>query len=141
MKTRIIALVISSVALLQAAEIQAPNGGRIIESITPHVEFLVTPDKKVEIRFLDDTGKVVAPGDQVVTVVMGDRAAPTKLTFARDGDKLVSDKPVAEGKALPLVLQIKTSPDSKTVTTKFNLDMANCPTCKHQEYACTCDHH
>lgn len=142
MKTHIIAFasILTCIAFASAAEIKAPNGGRIVESVTPHAEFLVTPEKKIEIRFLDDAGKVVAPADQVVTVVMGERAAPTKLAFTKDGDKLVSDKPVAEGKALPVVLQIRAKAGEKAVTEKFNLNMANCPTCEHPEYACTCDH-
>lgn len=141
MKTRIIALVFASLTFATAAEkIKAPNGGRIIETVTPCAEFLVTKDNKVEVRFLDGTGKVVAPAAQVVTVVMGDRAAPTKLTFTKDGDKLVSDKAVPQGKDLPVVLQIRTTPDAKTVNEKFNLNLAICPECKLGEYACACDH-
>lgn len=143
MKTKIatIATIIASLTFATAAEkIKAPNGGRIIDTVTPNAEFLVTTDKKVEVRFLDDAGKVIAPAAQVVTVTMGDRSAPTKLAFTKDGDKLVSDKVVAEGKSLPVVLQIKVSPDTKSVTEKFNLNMSNCPTCSHLEYACTCDH-
>jgi hypothetical protein len=136
-----IASIVSSFAFANAAEIKAPNGGRIIESVTPHAEFLVTADKKVEIRFLDDAGKVVAPDTQIVTVIMGDRSAPTKLAFTKDGDKLVSDKPVAEGKSLPVVLQIRAKEGDKAVTEKFSLNMANCSECSHLEYACTCDHH
>ena len=141
MKTKIIALVIASLSFATAAEkIKAPNGGRIINTVTPNAEFLVTPEKKVEVRFLDAAGKVIAPAAQVVTVTMGDRAAPTKLAFAKDGDKLVSDKVIPEGKELPVVLQIKTTPDAKAVTAKFNLNLSICPTCKNAEYACTCDH-
>ena len=142
MKIRIatIAALVASLTFASAAEIKAPNKGRIIDSVEPHAEFLVTKDKKIEIRFLDDAGKVIAPAAQVVTVTMGDRSAPTKLAFTIDGDKLVSDKVVAEGESLPVVLQIKTTPDAKSVTEKFNLNMANCPKCSHQEYACTCDH-
>lgn len=142
MKTHIIALasIVTSLVFANAAEIKAPNGGRIIDSVTPHAEFLVTPEKKVEIRFLDEAGKVVAPEAQIVTVVMGDRSAPTKLAFTKEGDKLVSDKPVAEGKSLPVVLQIRAKEGDKAVTEKFNLNLANCPTCSHAEYACTCDH-
>ncbi len=142
MKTNIIALVsiITSLGFANAGEVKAPNGGRIIEAVTPHAEFLVTAEKKVEIRFLDDTGKVVAPGEQVVTVVMGDRSAPTKLAFTKDGDKLVSDKPVAEGKELPVVLQIRAKEGEKAITAKFNLNMTTCPECSHPEYACSCDH-
>ena len=141
MKTRIIALIIASLTFANAAEkIKAPNGGRIINAVEPRAEFLVTADKKVEIRFLAADGKVIAPAAQVVTVAMGDRAAPTKLAFTKDGDKLVSDKVIPEGKGLPVVLQIKTTPEAKTVTEKFTLNMADCPTCSNAEYACTCDH-
>ena len=143
MKTNIIALaaLIAGLTFANAAEkIKAPNGGRIIDSVEPHAEFLITADKKIEIRFLDDAGKVVAPAAQVVTVTMGDRANPTKLAFAKDGDKLVSDKTIPEGKELPVVVQIKTSPDAKSATAKFSLNLAKCPTCEHAEYACTCAH-
>jgi hypothetical protein len=143
MKTNIIsiaALVASLVFASAAEKIKAPNGGRIIDTVEPHAEFLVTKDKKVEIRFLDDGGKVVAPAAQTVTVTMGDRSAPTKLAFTKDGDKLVSDKTIPEGKELPVVVQIKTTADAKSVTEKFNLNLADCPTCEHPEYACTCAH-
>jgi hypothetical protein len=143
MKTKIatLAALVASLTFATAAEkIKAPNGGRIIDAVEPHAEFLITKDKKIEIRFLDDAGKVVAPAAQTATVTMGDRAAPTKLAFTKDGDKLVSDKTVPEGKELPVVVQIKTTPDAKSVTAKFNLNLAACPTCEHAEYACSCDH-
>jgi hypothetical protein len=138
MKTRIaiIATLAASLAFASAAEkIKAPNGGRVIDAVEPHAEFLLTKEKKVEIRFLDDAGKVVAPGEQVVTATTGDRANPTKLAFTKDGDKLVSDKAVPEGENLPVVLQIKPKEGGKTVTEKFNLNLSNCPTCDHAEYA------
>lgn len=143
MKTTIaiIATLAASLAFATAAEkIKAPNGGRIIDAVEPHAEFLLTKEKKVEIRFLDDAGKVVAPGEQVVTIVMGERSNPTKLAFTKDGDKLVSDKAVPEGANLPVVLQIKPKEGEKAVTEKFTLNLSNCPTCEHAEYACTCDH-
>lgn len=143
MKTKIIALaaIITSLTFASAAEkIKAPNGGRIIATVEPHAEFLITADKKAEVRFLDASGKVIAPAAQIVTVTMGDRANPTKLAFTKDGDKLVSDKTVPEGKELPVVLQIRTKEGEKAVTEKFNLNMAICPECKLAEYACSCDH-
>jgi hypothetical protein len=64
-KTKIIAFIIASLTFATAAEkIKAPNGSRIIEAVTPNAEFLVTKDKKVEIRFLDAAGKVIAPAAQ-----------------------------------------------------------------------------
>lgn len=141
MKTNIIALCLLAFGSAFAAEdkIKAPNGGRIIDTVKPNAEFVINKDKKIEIRFLED-GKVIAPAAQVVTVTMGDRAKPTKLTFEKDGDKLISDKEIPEGKDHPVVLQIKSTPDEKAVTTKFTLNFAKCPTCDHPEYACSCDH-
>ena len=86
----IVALVASISFATAAEKIKAPNNGRIIDSVEPHAEFLVTKEKKIEIRFLDDAGNVIAPAAQIVSVVMGDRSAPTKLAFTKDGDKLVS---------------------------------------------------
>ncbi len=143
MKTKIIAIasLVAELTFASAAEkIKAPNGGRIIDSVEPHAEFLITADKKIEIRFLDEAGKVVAPAAQVVTVTMGDRANPTKLAFTKDGDKLVSDKIIPEGKELPVVLQIKPKEGEKAVTAKFTLNLAKCSTCEHAEYACSCAH-
>lgn len=117
-----------------------PTGGRLVTKVEPHAEFFVTKDKKVEIRFVDDDNKVVAPGEQVITVIMGDRSAPTKLAFTKDGNKLVSDKAIPEGNDLPTVVQIKTKPEAKSVTEKFNLNLDDCPTCKNKEYSCTCAH-
>jgi hypothetical protein len=143
MKTNIIALtaLITGLSFASAAEkIKAPNGGRIIDSVKPNAEFVVTADKKIEIRFLDEAGKVVAPAEQVVTVTMGDRANPTKLAFAKDGDKLVSDKVIPDGKELPVVLQVRAKEGEKAVSSKFSLNLTKCPTCEHAEYACTCAH-
>ncbi|MEQ1750390.1 MAG: hypothetical protein ABL974_13265 [Prosthecobacter sp.] len=117
-----------------------PTGGKLITEVEPHVEFFVTKDKKVEIRFVDDDNKVVPPGNQAISVTLGDRSAPTKLSFTKDGNKLVSDKTIPEGNDLPTVVQIKATPDAKSVTEKFNLNLSQCPTCKNKEYACTCAH-
>ena len=117
-----------------------PNGGRLITAVEPHVEFFVTKDKKVEIRFVGADNKVVAPGTQVISVTLGERAKPVKLTFTKDGDKLVSDKVVPEGNDYPTVVQIKADAAAKAVNAKFNLNMTKCPTCAFSEYACTCDH-
>ena len=117
-----------------------PTGGKLITKVEPHAEFFVNKDNKVEIRFVDDDMKVIAPGEQVVTVTLGDRSAPTKLSFIKEGNKLISDKVIPEGNNLPTVVQIKTTADAKSVIEKFNLNLADCQECKHMEYACTCDH-
>ncbi len=117
-----------------------PNGGRVIVSVEPHVEFLVTADRKLQLTFLGADGKAVAAAEQGATAIGGDRSKPTRFKFEKSGDVLVSDVALPDGGSVPLVLMLKATPDSKTVTEKFNVNMAVCPGCKLHEYACVCDH-
>lgn len=117
-----------------------PTGGRLITKVEPHAEFFIADSKKIEIRFVDDDNKILPPGSQVVTVTMGQRNKPSQLRFAREGDKLVSDKTIPEGNKLPTVVQIREKEGAKPVNVKFNLDLSECSECKHKEYACVCDH-
>ncbi len=117
-----------------------PNGGRILTSVTPQVEFLVTKERKIQFTFLDDHGRPVAPTGQSVTVTTGSRQAPTVLTFRRQGDVLLSDAALPAGNNLPAVIQLKPAPDARDVVEKFNINLATCGDCRHAEYACTCGH-
>lgn len=117
-----------------------PTGGRLITKVEPHAEFFVNKVNRIEIRFIDDDNKILAPAGQTITVIMGDRSKPTKLAFSNDGDKLVSDQVIPSGNLLPTVVQIKTSADAKTIMDRFNLNLDQCQKCKNREYACTCDH-
>lgn len=123
-----------------AEKITAPNGGRLLAGVEPHAEFLVLPDRRVQITFVDDHGKPVAPAAQTVTVTAGERSAPTRLTFTRAGNVLVSSAALPAGNDFPTVVQIKPSADAKTVVARFNLNLATCPECKKAEYACSCEH-
>lgn len=117
-----------------------PNGGRILHDLEPHVEFLVTDDRKVRISAVNDDGKLIPVSTQTASLMGGSRANPTKMKFTKEGDVLVSDIAFPEGNDFPVVVQLKGSPDDKAATVKFNLNLADCPTCENKEYACTCDH-
>ena len=117
-----------------------PNGGKIIVEVEPHLEFFVTEDRKVQITALDKDGKAATIGEQSVSIIAGDRSNPTRMTFSKEGEVLVSDKAFPEGNDFPVVVQIKTTAEAKTVIEKFNLNLEDCPTCSYLEYACTCDH-
>ncbi|MBL9157640.1 MAG: hypothetical protein JNJ70_09220 [Verrucomicrobiales bacterium] len=120
--------------------IAGPTGGRMITEVEPHAEFFVNADNKIEIRFFNHDNELVAPAGQTVSVIMGERSKPTKLAFAQEGDKLISDQAIPDGNLLPTVVQIKVGADAKTVTERFNLNLSVCPTCEYKEYACICDH-
>lgn len=117
-----------------------PNGGRLIHSVEPHVEFVIREDRRVQINFLDDDLKPVAAGDQVVSLMGGDRADPFRLAFAKEGTSLLSDKSIPAGDDHPGVLQIKANADAKATIEKFHLNLSDCPTCEYKEYACICAH-
>ncbi len=116
-----------------------PNGGRILGFAEPHLEFLVTEDRKVRIFALNDAHEAVPTGDLDVRVIGGDRTNPTDLSFAKDGDTLISDGAFPEGNDFPVVVRV-TPAGGETVTEKFNLNLNDCPSCDYPEYACICDH-
>lgn len=117
-----------------------PNGGRLLTAVEPHLEFYVTKDRKVEISALTEDLKVSKLSGQVIAVTAGDRAKPTKLEFKEEGGKLVSTNTVPAGNDYPVSVSIKANAKAKAIYEKFNLNLDKCPTCKYQEYACTCDH-
>lgn len=108
-------------------EEKGPNGGRLIKSVTPAIEVTTGKDRKLRIMFLDENKKPVAPAAQVVTASTGERANPVKLVFAKgqgaDAAVLVADKPLPDGAHVPVVLQVKVTPDAKTVTERFEVHM------------------
>lgn len=106
---------------------KGPNGGRLLKSVTPAIEVTVGKDRKLRLIFIGDDKKAVAPAEQVVTAATGERSNPVRLTFAKgDGDDsnvLVADKPLPDGAHVPVVLQVKVTPDAKTVTERFEMHM------------------
>lgn len=116
-----------------------PNGGRVLHGTEPHIEFLITDDRKVKIAILDDDLKAIPATDEQVSVIAGDRAAPTQLAFAKSGTILISDKALPAGDDFPVVVQLLT-PTATTQTDKFQCDLSDCPTCDSLEYVCTCEH-
>lgn len=124
-----------------AKKVAGPNGGRIITSVEPHIEFFVTKDRKVQITVLGHDNKAVPAGEQTVRIVCGERSAPTRLVFTKKGDVLISDKPLPAGKNIPTVLQIKTKASAESVRERFNLNLNDCPGCDYLEYSCTCTDH
>jgi hypothetical protein len=105
-----------------AKKTPGPNGGRILTDVTPNLEFLVREDRKVQIAALAD-GKAIPVTTQSLTLIGGDRANPTTLEFIKDGDVLVSSNALPAGENFPVILQIKTSPNSDSITQKFQLNL------------------
>lgn len=145
MKTKLISLLILGLSSVfahgDAAKITGPNKGLVLTKLEPHAEFFVTAERRVRLTFVDDAGKPVAvPAGLTATLVTGDRAAPTTLAFAADGDTLLSTAALPEGGNLPGILRVKPSASAAPVTICFQINLANCGECSRPEYACACGH-
>ncbi|MGE9290958.1 MAG: hypothetical protein ACQKBT_08210 [Puniceicoccales bacterium] len=116
----------------------APNGGRLFEAGDHIAEFFFTPERLVEIRFLDDRGEVVETGEREVSLIGGDRTNPIRLKFEVIENVFVSTTPIPEGNNFPVILTVRDG--DQTIRERFNLNTSNCPGCQLGEYACTCDH-
>ncbi len=107
---------------------KGPNGGHVIQSKAGFaIEVTVDKERKARVIFLDKENKAVALGGQSITGIAGERSAPTKLAFAAgkdaDANVLISDKPLPAGAHMPIILVIKTVPDAKAVTERFELHL------------------
>ncbi|MEX2578775.1 MAG: hypothetical protein WD342_06930 [Verrucomicrobiales bacterium] len=100
-----------------------PNGGRVLYQVEPHLEFLVTEDRKVQIAQVNENHEAEPIGEQVVTIIGGDRSNPTRMKLEKQGDVLVSDVAFPAGNDFPVVVQIRPSPDAKAETVRFNLEI------------------
>ena len=127
-------------AIAHEKKTPGPNGGRLLTSVSPHVEFLVTADRKIQLTFVDDAGQPIAPAGQSATIISGDRSAPTTLTFSRQGDVLISNAPLPEGRIVPTIVQLTPAAGAAVVVERFNVNLATCAECQHAEYACICGH-
>jgi len=136
----VVALALPAFAAEKEKKQGGPNGGRVIRTVEPNLEFLVTKDRKVEISALTADLKPAKLSGQVISVTAGDRSKPTKLEFKEENGKLVSTNKIPDGNDYPVSVSIKPSASAKAIYEKFNLNLEKCPTCKFLEYACICDH-
>lgn len=108
---------------------KGPNGGHLVESKAGfNLEVSVDKDRKARIVFVDKDNKKAVPLEaQVVTGTSGERANPVKLVFAKgkdaDANVLISDKALPEGAHVAMILVIKTTPEAKAVTERFELHL------------------
>ncbi len=117
-----------------------PNGGRVIEAAETRVEFWIREDRRIQISTLSEDGKLVeAVAGVSFELVGGERTAPTRMQFEREGLAFVSDAPLPDGESLPLVLTV-VGADGTKARERFYANMSQCGDCPYREYACVCGH-
>ncbi|MFM7182057.1 MAG: hypothetical protein ACKO2G_11415 [Verrucomicrobiales bacterium] len=107
---------------------KGPNGGHVIESKAGFsIEVTVDKDRKARVVFLDKENKPVALGEQTISGIAGERSSPVKLAFAKgadaDANVLISNQALPAGAHVPMILTIKTAPDAKAATERFELHL------------------
>jgi hypothetical protein len=132
------ALAVAAVA--QAGVVGGPRGGRLLDNDAPRAEFLVTGERKVEVRFYDAALNPVPPGEQTVTVVAEAPAGRAKLELRKSGDALVSQEALPAGEGYLIVVRLKASPTATARNFRIPFHAEICAECQRAEYACTCEH-
>jgi len=117
-----------------------PNGGRLIQAVSPNAEFFVMEDRTAQITFVDAAGKVVAPEGQVVSLIGGERSAPITVAFEAVDGVLRSTQALPQQHNMPIILSIKPTAEASTHRERFYLNQSVCSGCDLEEYACTCGH-
>jgi hypothetical protein len=128
----------SSFAFAHADIEVGPNGGRVFElgsETTPHIE-VGTKDGKFVIHVLDANNKAVPLGERTLTVTGGDRSNPEKHVAEKSGDMFTA--PIPKGEKIPIVFQVRETPDAKPLTARLNYDATTCEECKKPEWLCAC---
>jgi len=127
MKTSIltITLLLAGLGLTHEAVTIGPNGGRVLyvdSSATPNVEVIVNKEGHAEISLLDKDRKPITLTGQSLSVTAGPRAEAKKLPAEKQGTKFITDK-VPDGAPYTMVLQLKETPDAKSITLRLNFDL------------------
>jgi hypothetical protein len=105
---------------------KGPNGGHVQDTKQGLiVEVVVNADRKAVIYRLDEKMKAVPLGELTSTGIAGERSAPTKMEFTKQAgsEALISSVPLPKGEHVAMILQLKPTADSKTITTRFELHL------------------
>lgn len=117
-----------------------PNGGRILPG-NPRSEFWITPERKIQILFLDEKLQPTPRIQQSAIAHLLLTNGRQSLDFEPHGDNaLISTKTLPEGDGYVIVIQLRASPESKPENHRISYHEHVCSGCNLLEYACTCHH-
>ena len=138
MKTLLLSLF--SIGVLVAAEAAKPatepRPGRALEAPGVRADFLIQPDRKATVTFVDEAGKPVARGDRTVTVKVDGK----DVTLEAQANGFITKEPLQAKEPAPIVVQVRAKADAKPANFRITLNTAICAECKRPEYGCICDH-
>ena len=116
-----------------AADIQP---GRRLDAPELRAQFVIQPDRKASVSFVDEAGKPVARGERTVIVKVDGK----DIALEPQPNGFITKDPLQAKEPAPIVVQIRTSAVAKPTNFRLTLNTSLCGECKRQEYGCTCAH-
>lgn len=145
MKTKTLlslAVALCAAALVHAEKIVGgPQGGRLLETEPARAEFVVSAERKAEVRFYDAALKPTAPTTQAVTVTAEPASGRAKLEVVKTEFGFATKEALPAGDPYRVVVQVRATPEAKPQNFRVDLVLGHCGGCNRAEYACTCESH
>ena len=137
---KILILSLFSIGVLVAAEpaksVADVQPGRRLEAPGLSAQFVIQPDRKAIVSFVDLVGKPVARGERAVTLKVDGK----DVVLEPQPNGFITKDPLQAKEPAPIVVQIRASAVAKPTNFRLTLNTALCGECKRQEYGCTCAH-
>ena len=137
-----LAAALCAAALVHAIQIVGgPLGGRLLEMEPTRAEFVVSAERKAEIRFYDAALKPIAPAAQMVAITAEPASGRVKLEVVKTEFGFATKEPLPAGEPYRVVVQVRATPEAKPQNFRLDLNLGHCAGCDRAEYACTCESH
>jgi hypothetical protein len=120
---------------------KAPHGGRLIEVGEQQLEFFVTPERMVEVRFLDRDLQTVSQAGATLQVVAQAKSGSQKLDLVLKENVYVSEQALPADEPYNVVLRVKATEGSSYENLRLVYNTVICAGCQLPEYGCTCEGH
>ena len=137
---KILILSLFSIGVLVAAEPAKSAAdvqpGRRLEAPGLSAQFVIQPDRKASVSFVDEAGKPVARGERTVIVKVDGK----DIALEPQPNGFITKAPLQAKEPAPIVVQIRASAVAKPTNFRLTLNTSLCGECKRQEYGCTCAH-
>ena len=137
-----LAVALCAAALVHATQVVGgPAGGRLLETEPARAEFVVSAERKAEIRFYDAALKPAAPTTQAVTITAEPASGRVKLEVVKTEFGFATKETLPAGDTYRVVVQVRATPQAKPQNFRIDLNLGHCAGCDRAEYACTCESH
>jgi hypothetical protein len=137
---KMLTLSLFSIGVLVAADpaksVADVQPGRRLEAPGLSAQFVIQPDRKAAVSFVDEVGKPVPRGDRIVVVKVDGK----DVILEPQPNGFITKDPLQAKEPAPIVVQIRASAVAKPTNFRLTLNTALCGECKRQEYGCTCAH-